>query len=134
MQYYEGEIAFIVCICCFLFPVSALAAGRASDSWNVYASGYGAYANVSATYVKDTFENKGSVSAYARVLGQDAEYFDKDRKGQIRILNPAGKELASDNFWYGKPGSISEKIPRTNYVRVEITLDGEPQNHTVNLN
>lgn len=127
-------IVLAVCICCILFPVTALAAGRASESWDVYAPGGGAYANASATYVKDTFANRGSVSAYVRVLGQDAQYFDKNNRGTVRILSPADKELASDTFYDGEPANITEKVPRTDFIRVEITIGGKTETKDIPLN
>lgn len=127
-------IVLAVCICCVLFPVTALAASRASESWNVYAPGGGAYANASATYVKDTFANRGSVSAYVQVLGQDAQYFDWNNKGTIEILNPKGDKVADGVFYYGTPVGITKKIPRTDYVTVKITIGGNSQQKKVNLN
>lgn len=126
-------IVLAVCICCVLFPVTALAAGRASESWNIYASGGGAYANATVTYVKDSFANRAVLGYIVRVLGQDAQYFDSNHKGNVRITNTNGNIINRD-FWYLNDISGNMTIARTDYVTVKMTFDGKVVQKRVNLN
>ena len=127
-------IVLTVCICCFLFSVTAFAATRDSKGWNVYNSSRTVYANVGVTYVSDTFDNKTVVGYTARVLGQDASAVTQTKPARLEIEGPYSGKI-DKYFWDGHQLVGSQKLSDKNtYVTVYITIDDVIRNATrVNL-
>lgn len=128
-------IALTVCICCFLFSVTAFAATRDSKGWNVYNSSRTVYANVGVTYVSDTFKHKTVVGYTAQVHGQDASAVIQTKPARLEISGQYSGNI-NETFWDGHPISGTEKFSDENtFVTAYITIDDVIRNATrVNLN